>query len=245
MEELAGVPLSQFLEGSPSFRRGITTRPTETLLIEALNAWVATVAACDTFHADVHAGNLFVMRDGRLAFIDFGSVGAISAQTRRGMEDLARSLPRSDWTGAARALVRMGAIIGGDDAATYAKLGPLASDLERLADRVDALVLDVVAMEGGNVTTAAVGSLGALNGAGPGGGGGGGGAPPIGSLEIAERANRLVLDVVEVAENRGLRFPREFALLIKQMLYFDRFVQELAPELDVLTDDRISKQLTA
>ena len=161
------------------------------------------------------------------------------------MEDLARALPRSDWTGAARALVRMGAIIGGDDAATYAKLGPLASDLERLADRVDALVLDVVAMEGGNVTTAAVGSLGALNGAGPGGGGGGGGAPPIGSLEIAERANRLVLDVVEVAENRGLRFPREFALLIKQMLYFDRFVQELAPELDVLTDDRISKQLTA
>ena len=63
------------------------------------------------------------------------------------------------------------------------------------------------------------------------------------TLEIAEKANRLVLDVVDIAERRGLRFPREFALLIKQMLYFDRFVQELAPDLDVLTDDRVNKQL--
>ncbi len=61
---------------------------------------------------------------------------------------------------------------------------------------------------------------------------------------VAERANRLVLDVVDIGEKRGLRFPREFALLVKQMLYFDRFVQELAPELDVFTDDRVSKQLT-
>lgn len=28
--------------------------------------------------------------------------------------------------------------------------------------------------------------------------------------------------VVQVGEQNGLRFPREFALLVKQLLYFDR-----------------------
>ena len=87
-----------------------------------------------------------------------------------------------------------------------------------------------------NVTAASLGALSADQGALP--------PPQLNSLDLAERINRLVLDVVDIAEKRGLRFPREFALLIKQMLYFDRFVQELAPELDVLTDDRVNKQFT-
>lgn len=28
--------------------------------------------ACETFHADVHAGNLWVLRDGRIGYLDFG-----------------------------------------------------------------------------------------------------------------------------------------------------------------------------
>ena len=31
-----------------------------------------SLLACETFHADVHAGNLLVLRDGRVGFIDFG-----------------------------------------------------------------------------------------------------------------------------------------------------------------------------
>lgn len=33
---------------------------------------------------------------------------------------------------------------------------------------------------------------------------------------------------------------REFGLLVKQMLYFDRYVRLLAPELQVLQDSRVS-----
>ena len=42
----------------------------------------------------------------------------------------------------------------------------------------------------------------------------------------------LVLKVVEVAEKNGLRLPREFGLLMKQVLYFDRYQKILAPDFD-------------
>ena len=51
--------------------------------------------------------------------------------------------------------------------------------------------------------------------------------------------NRLVASVGEVADGNGIRFPREFALLVKQVLYFDRFTKILAPELDVMADERM------
>lgn len=52
--------------------------------------------------------------------------------------------------------------------------------------------------------------------------------------------NRVLLDLVRVGENNGIRFPREFALLIKQLLYFDRYNRILAPQLRVFDDQRIN-----
>lgn len=31
-----------------------------------------SLLACETFHADVHAGNLWLLHDGRIGFLDFG-----------------------------------------------------------------------------------------------------------------------------------------------------------------------------
>ena len=45
---------------------------------------------------------------------------------------------------------------------------------------------------------------------------------------------------VRVSEQYGLRFPREFGLLLKQLLYFDRYTRLLAPTLNVLEDDRVT-----
>ena len=42
-----------------------------------------------------------------------------------------------------------------------------------------------------------------------------------------------------MGERNGVKFPREFGLLLKQILYFDRYIQLLAPDLDVLNDDRV------
>ncbi|KAF2319305.1 hypothetical protein GH714_014518 [Hevea brasiliensis] len=52
--------------------------------------------------------------------------------------------------------------------------------------------------------------------------------------------NALFLDVIRVSEAYGLRFPREFALLMKQLLYFDRYTRLLAPNLNMLQDQRIT-----
>ncbi len=61
------------------------------------------------------------------------------------------------------------------------------------------------------------------------------------SLEVDQaQVNRLFLQLVRVAETHGIKFPREFGLFIKQLLYFDRYTRLLAPELQMLSDDRIN-----
>jgi len=52
--------------------------------------------------------------------------------------------------------------------------------------------------------------------------------------------NALFLDLVRVSESYGLKFPREFALLMKQLLYFDRYTRLLAPSMNMLRDERIN-----
>ena len=47
--------------------------------------------------------------------------------------------------------------------------------------------------------------------------------------------NQLMLQLVSVGKEQGIHFPREFALLLKQILYFDRYLQLLAPDMDILS----------
>lgn len=55
MEQLSGVPLTDL-----DSIRSITSKDPETVLINALNTWFASVLGADTFHADVHAGEVTV-----------------------------------------------------------------------------------------------------------------------------------------------------------------------------------------
>eukprot|EP01018_Ginkgo_biloba_P017793 Gb_36200 [translate_table: standard] len=54
----------------------------ETSLITALNIWFGNLLSCETFHVDVHAGNLWLLHDGRIGFLDLGIVGHISPNSR-------------------------------------------------------------------------------------------------------------------------------------------------------------------
>ncbi len=61
-----------------------------------------------------------------------------------------------------------------------------------------------------------------------------------GSLNFDEQeVTQVLLDIVEVTEDNGLKLPREFGLLVKQSLYFDRYLKILAPDLDVMSDSRV------
>jgi aarF domain-containing kinase len=63
-------------------------------------------------------------------------------------------------------------------------------------------------------------------------------------LTVDEReTTQVVLEIVDVAEKNGLKLPREFGLLLKQALYFDRYQKLLAPSLDPLRDSRVRDAL--
>jgi aarF domain-containing kinase len=66
MEYLKGVPLVN-LEGVKKFSPN-----TADTLFTAISTWGKSVAELDAFHADLHGGNLLVLEDGRIAFLDFG-----------------------------------------------------------------------------------------------------------------------------------------------------------------------------
>lgn len=53
MQRLTGVPLTDL-----NSIRSITSKDPEAVLIAALNTWFASVLGAETFHADVHAGNV-------------------------------------------------------------------------------------------------------------------------------------------------------------------------------------------
>mmetsp|Transcript_105405 Transcript_105405/g.183326 ORF Transcript_105405/g.183326 Transcript_105405/m.183326 type:complete len:579 (+) Transcript_105405:52-1788(+) len=196
LERLYGVPLAD-LESVRKY-----SESPELAMIVTLNTWVTSVLTNEWFHADLHAGNLLMLTDGRVAFIDFGIVGSIPKRTADGMMKFVRAYPMNDMKGVAEALTDMGFTKELDEASSAA----FGRDLQEVLDSVQAM-------------------------------------PPaqLQSGDIDEtQLNRAVAAVGRVASNYGIRFPREFALLIKQVLYFDRYTSLLAPELDVLNDERLA-----
>jgi predicted unusual protein kinase regulating ubiquinone biosynthesis (AarF/ABC1/UbiB family) len=59
---------------------GLDPRP---LIEQLVRGWFITALRDGTFHADVHAGNLLLLRDGRVGAIDWGIVGRLDPRTHR------------------------------------------------------------------------------------------------------------------------------------------------------------------
>ncbi|KAI2495999.1 ABC1 family-like protein [Fragilaria crotonensis] len=193
----------------------ITSNDPESIIVNALNVWTASVQNMPFFHADVHAGNLLVLRDGRVGFIDFGIVGRVSPKTFQAVNELSVALALRDYRGMAQALCNMGAT---DEEVDIVKFG---SDIEMLLNDLSMVQPDVTiaAMADGSVA---------------------------GSVSVSEQeVTNIVLAIVKVTEDNGLKLPREFGLLVKQSLYFDRYLKILAPGLDVMTSDRLEGINTA
>lgn len=71
------------------------------------------------FHADPHPGNLFVEPGGRLAMVDFGMVGTVAPEIRRGLVEILLALAGNDIARSARALRDLGVVPGGVDEAQF------------------------------------------------------------------------------------------------------------------------------
>ncbi|MCC6847512.1 MAG: AarF/ABC1/UbiB kinase family protein [Deltaproteobacteria bacterium] len=77
MDFLDGVPIDD-VAGMATL--GLDARP---LLDQLVRAWFITALRDGTFHADTHAGNILVLRDGRVGVLDWGIVGRLDARTLR------------------------------------------------------------------------------------------------------------------------------------------------------------------
>lgn len=167
-------------------------------LFAALNTWFASLTQCDFFHADLHSGNLLLLEDGRVGFIDFGMVGRIEPGVWEAMFKLFHALGEEDYAGIAEAMLKVGMTRNHIDPVA------LAQDIEAVFSAMYALdPAEVLSAEGG------AGVDGVMNGLGG------------------------------IARQYGIRFPRAFTMLLKQFLYFDRYMQMLAPGADMFRDERV------
>jgi predicted unusual protein kinase regulating ubiquinone biosynthesis (AarF/ABC1/UbiB family) len=198
MERFHGVSLTDL----KTIRR-VTNDPERTL-ITAMNTWFASLTQCEFFHADVHAGNLMVLDDGRIGFIDFGIVGRIRPQTWQAVSDFIAAVMAGNFDGMADAMIRIGITRESVDSTS------LARDLRKLYQSMDRVVPEESVSQQGK------------------------------GDDTEDEVNNILMEVVRIGEGHGLHFPREFALLLKQFLYFDRYVHILAPEMDVFMDDRLT-----
>lgn len=198
MERFYGVPFTD-LESI----QHIVDDP-ETVLITAMNTWFASLMFCESFHADVHAGNLLVLRDGRIGFIDFGIVGRIRPQTWESMSKFIWAIGQENYAEMAQAMVGIGMTDHEVDVARLTRdVENLYATMNRVMPEVDMHSADFVSIN-------------------------------------EHEVNRVMMDLVGVGKRHGIHFPREFALLLKQLLYFDRYVRLLAMDSNIYFDDRLN-----
>jgi predicted unusual protein kinase regulating ubiquinone biosynthesis (AarF/ABC1/UbiB family) len=196
MSRLYGQPLTDLA----TVRR--YAKDPQAVLEKALSTWFQSLAMVGFFHADVHAGNLMILEDGRIGFIDFGIVGRFSPKVFESLWLLVQGVGERDYELIARSLIGLDATGGGGEKVEEKKF---ASELRSVFEKVDSF---------GRKLENAI-NFGE-------------------EIQVDERElNDMLLKIIGLARDNGLRIPREFALLLKQFLYFDRYAQILAPGMSV------------
>ena len=157
-----------------------------------VRAWALSVVSHDFFHADLHGGNVLLLRNGTVGLIDFGIVGTLPPAVYGAVVRMSSAFSASprDYRALATALKDMGIV----DARDGFDADAFAADLRRALERSEA-----------------------------------GDAAGVAS------------DIIGVSERNNLVLPQEFGLLTKQVVYLNRYVTTLAPELDVFSDSLLAE----
>jgi len=186
MERLFGVPIDDFAavrarngDGKLSMRRGV-------------KVWMEACLVHGPFHGDVHAGNIWILDDGRVAYLDFGIMGELADDWKEVMRDFfMTSAIDNDFTRVARAYKRVGAFpadAGSDD------------EIGLRMQMIFSPMFDA----------------------------------GLGEVPMAALLAEIIKTMGAFAGGAGT--PKELQLIIKQLLYFERYSKEFAPDWPMFRD---------
>lgn len=119
MERVYGVPMDDF---EAHGRMGFDA---EAGLRRGMKAWIEAMAVHGPFHADLHAGNIWALEDGRACFLDFGIMGEFTPEWQQMVRDILYTfMIDHDFTRVIRGYKRLGVISAdlGDDETLAAML---------------------------------------------------------------------------------------------------------------------------
>ncbi|HEY8547542.1 MAG TPA: AarF/UbiB family protein [Acidimicrobiales bacterium] len=184
MERLHGTPMDRFDELR---RRGVDG---ELVLRRGVKVWMEAALVHGPFHGDVHAGNLWVLDDGRAAYLDFGIMGELPPAHRQAVLDVQyTTMIDRDYTRIVRAWRSIGI------------LPPDGGSEEEVAARLQMVIDPMLNLK-------------------------------LGEVSVAETFRQQI----ELQHELGARAARELVLMTKQMMYFERYAKELAPEYNMSGD---------
>jgi aarF domain-containing kinase len=185
MERFFGVRVDQY---DVIRERGIDG---ETQLVAGLRAWFQCVVFYGFFHGDVHAGNLMLLDDHDIGFLDFGIVGRFSEQQRWLVIDYMIAFSTGNYRQLAKVICDMTET-------------PKGLDMEAFVGDLKETYSPLLTLSFKDVNYA-----------------------------------DLLPGIQRTATRHRVKMPKEFILITKQLLYFDRYAKALAPNLNVFTDQRL------
>jgi aarF domain-containing kinase len=165
-------------------------------LITGMKAWFQCVLFHGFFHGDVHAGNLMLLDNDDIGFLDFGIVGRFDKRQQKLVTDYIVAFASADYKALAQVILDMGG------------LAKKVDDMEEFVADLREAYSPMLKMS-------------------------------FGELNYAD----FLPTLQRVATRHRMRLPKEFVLITKQMLYFDRYAKLLAPQLNVFTDPRLVMSL--
>jgi len=115
LERVAGIPLDE------RERLVAAGHDVEALLTAAANSFFKQVFRFGFFHADMHAGNIFVDEDGVMVIVDFGIMGRLDRETRDYLADMLFGFLTRDYEQVARVHFRAGYIPADEVFADFAQ----------------------------------------------------------------------------------------------------------------------------
>lgn len=113
MERISGVLMSDFIkardEAPQNVADWLTVNNIKTKLVarRLLISFMRQLFENNLFHADLHPGNIILLRDSRVALIDLGSVGSLDREFLTLYRGLQRALSQSDFGRAADLQLRL------------------------------------------------------------------------------------------------------------------------------------------